>query len=142
MSDERFSKLALSIWRGDLIPKPTEDQDGGVTWALRRDTRGGMFTVANDGTFSREAVLAQEGAGNSFTSSPNTKRKSPRAPPIQGAPSDEGPRKRRRTGREAQGRPTKRQQAKANRQACMVSGKALEEWRKDRTLWPFPRWRL
>jgi hypothetical protein len=44
--------------------------------------------------------------------------------------------------REAQGRPTKRQQAKANRQACMVSGKTLEEWRKDRTLWPFPRWRL
>jgi hypothetical protein len=35
-----------------LIPKPTEDQDGRVTWALRKDTHGGMFTVDNDSTFS------------------------------------------------------------------------------------------
>jgi hypothetical protein len=111
-----------------------------IPWALREDTRGGMFTVASDGIFSQEAVLAHEGAGNSFTPSPNTKRKSPRGTATcaanSGSTDGEAP------GSGTQGRPTKRQQAKANRQACTVSGNTLEEWRKDPALWPFPRWRL
>ena len=63
-----------SGWRAGLIPKPTVDEDGEiVSWALRPDTLGGMFSVDNDGTFSQDPVLA-----GAATPSPNTRRQSPR----------------------------------------------------------------
>jgi hypothetical protein len=128
---------------------PTEDEDGDiVSWALRPGTNGGMFRVGNDGTFSQDPVLAQEGPGNSFTPSPNTRRQSPRAEEEETGDEEE-PRKRRRTdlvsGVSSHGVSGIRQRAKANRQACqvfMAGGKTHDEWLNARASWPFPRWRL
>ena len=124
-------------WRLGLIPMPTEDEDGDiVSWALRPDTNGGMFSVGNDGTFSQDPVLA-----GTFTPSPNTRRQSPRAEEEETGDEEE-PRKRQRTDL---GEAPNRQRAKANRQASQVfraGGKTHEEWLDARASWPFPRWRL
>ena len=135
-----------SGWRLGLLPKPTVDEDGEiVSWALRPDTLGGMFSVDNDGTFSQDPVLAV-----AVTPSPNTRRQSPRRRAEEEETGDEEePRKRQRTElATGNGSAGNRQRSKANRRAqqvfmFMAGGKTREEWAEARwQRWPFPRWRL
>jgi hypothetical protein len=131
-------------WRLGLIPMPTEDEDGDiVSWALRPDTNGGMFSVGNDGTFSQDPVLSA-----TFTPSPNTRRQSPRRRAEEEETGDEEERRKRQRTELATGNGSagNRQRAKANRRAQQVfvaTGKTREEWAEARwRSWPYPRWRL
>ena len=133
-----------SGWRLGLLPKPTVDEDGEiVSWALRPNTLGGMFSVDNDGTFSQDPVLA-----DAVTPSPNTRRQSPRRRAEEEETGDEEERRKRQRTELATGSGSagNRQRAKANRRAqqvFMAGGKTREEWAEARwRSWPFPRWRL
>jgi hypothetical protein len=87
-----------------------------VTWALKPDTIGGMYSIDANGAFAKEPDLAREGTGSSFTPSPgSTTHTSPRQtatrPGAADSDDDELPlpeRKRRGTAKSQHGNEMKR----------------------------------